>query len=246
MDCSQTWLGFFLPSGRSYNCGILLGLEELLTSSPSYQLGRIVVLVLGLAKKFSRVLEWQFGVWGLFLQVLFPPKNKQNLCTLGVLTPFLIYWYADLLCVREKKSEFILCATNSSSFDPIVVYGYFESTSCYLLDMHKWPLAWVKLWLGWSHYSCFCLLWLFWSWISYEVVASLWLHGCHCSCFLMTVVSAHAYPVRTCGLRNVRGCIMFVDFDHGMLLFPCFLYQMGDELIMASLYLLDFRDEFTC
>jgi len=103
MDCSQTWLGFFLPSGRSYNCGILLGLEELLTSSPSYQLGRIVVLVLGLAKKFSRVLEWQFGVWGLFLQVLFPPKNKQNLCTLGVLTPFLIYWYADLLCVREKK-----------------------------------------------------------------------------------------------------------------------------------------------
>jgi len=39
---------------------------------------------------------------------------------------------------------------------------------------------------------------------------------------------------------------MFVDFDHGMLLFTCFLYQMGDELIMASLYLLDFRDEFTC
>ena len=102
MDCSQTWLGFFLPSGRSYNCGILLGLEELLTSSPSYQLGRIVVLVLGLAKKFSRVLEWQFGVWGLFLQVLFPLKNKQNLCALGVLTPFLIYWYAVLLRVREK------------------------------------------------------------------------------------------------------------------------------------------------
>ena len=194
-------MGFFLQSGRSCNCGILLGLEELLTSSPSYQLVRVVVLVLGLAKSFkgNRVIVW--CVWCLILQLLFRPENKQNLCTLGVLTPFLIYWYADLLCVREKKSEFILCATNSSSFDPIVVYGYFESTSCYLLDMHKWPLAWVKLWLGWSHYSCFCLLWLFWSWISYEVVASLWLHGCHCSCFLMMVVSARSYLGRTCGHR---------------------------------------------
>jgi len=33
---------------------------------------------------------------------------------------------------------------------------------------------------------------------------------------------------------------MFVDFDHGMLLFPDFLYQMNDELIMDSSYLLDY------
>jgi hypothetical protein len=61
----------------------------------------------------------------------------------------------------------------------------------------------------------------------------------------MMVVSARAYLGRTCVLCNeatneLEGISCLSIFDHGMLLFPDFLYQMGDELIMASLYLLDY------
>jgi len=104
-------MGFFLQSGRSCNCGILLGLEELLTSSSSYQLGRIVVLILGLAKKFkgNRVIVW--CVWGLFLQVLFPPEKPTKPVYPGCSHPLLlnILIGRSPVCSRKKKWIHSLC-----------------------------------------------------------------------------------------------------------------------------------------
>ena len=48
---------FFLPSGRNCTYGALLGLEDLLISSPSYQLGRIVTPDLVSRKKVLQVIE---------------------------------------------------------------------------------------------------------------------------------------------------------------------------------------------
>ena len=50
---------FFLPSGRSCTYGVLLELEELLISSPSYRLVRIVDPgLVGSRKKVLQVIEY--------------------------------------------------------------------------------------------------------------------------------------------------------------------------------------------